>query len=254
MDRIAVVRLDRKVYCLNTRSSFLFFLLLVLIQIAATNTKGARLEAPPKASRNNTGLGPQGLVSDTIVNFFGSRKTGHELMLEKKEKGENPSRKAASVPAKVMRNPAKVSDVSGDSGAKGRNFAVPHPPSPQVPVPELRQEIQRVLDMNKRIQTLQGGSAAQLQRVQEQARIHQRILNQLESSAASKDRSGKNPEKDVLLAQEKMRIIYEETRSNRAMFEEVVEDAPVATPAGSVVLEFKRPGAQSASPKSSSNP
>ncbi len=79
---------------------------------------------------------------------------------------------------------------------------------------QIRQEVQRILELNAKVKSLQGDQTAQLQRIQEQARIHQRVLDQLEASQSLQD-SRKAPSKEALLAQEKLRIIHEETIRNR---------------------------------------
>ncbi|MBU9888516.1 MAG: hypothetical protein KTQ49_01435 [Candidatus Omnitrophica bacterium] len=114
--------------------------------------------------------------------------------------------------------------------AKGVTSAVPVPPPatgrrtspvppPKAGDPQIRQEIQKILDLDKKIKSLQGNKSVQLQRIQEQARIHQRILGELESSRKN-GAAGKPVDKDALLAQEKLRIIREQTQRNAQTVDE----------------------------------
>ncbi len=173
---------------------------------SSTTSKGSKTQNPLSAVST-----PQA-VGDQIVKFFG-RKTGKELMAEKA--------KGAAV-AGVSATQA----FSGKSLAQKENIPVvkpgyvPPPPTPRASVPQIRQEIQKILDLNKKIQSVQAGRSSQLQRVQEQARIHQKILNELETSQ-KQAAIQKAPTKSALLAQEKLRIIHEETQRNAQMIDEI---------------------------------
>jgi hypothetical protein len=105
-------------------------------------------------------------------------------------------------------------------------------------VSQIRQEIQKILDLNKKIKNLQSGRAIQLQRVQEQARIHQKILNELEASQ-KKANGQKASAKTALLAQEKLRIIHEETQRNAQTMDDLKE-----MPAGAVPIPINRSGSE----------
>lgn len=94
-------------------------------------------------------------------------------------------------------------------------------PPPKTGSPQIRQEIQRILDLDQKIRNLKTNRTAQLQRIQEQARIHQRILNELETSRKTVAVGLKPPDKGVLLAQEKLRIIRETTLRNAKVVNEL---------------------------------
>ena len=91
-----------------------------------------------------------------------------------------------------------------------KTFYVP-PPAPRIALPQIRQEIQRILVLNQRIKSIQGGSATQFRQIQEQALIHQKILNEIEGTQKQESET-KTPDKETLLAQEKLRIIHEESK------------------------------------------
>lgn len=98
-----------------------------------------------------------------------------------------------------------------------RTNYVPRSPTPRVALPQIRQEIQRILNINKQIKNVQAGRTAQLQRIQEQGRIHQKILTEIESSQEKTQGNQTISTKNALLAQEKLRIIHEETKRNSEM-------------------------------------
>lgn len=121
--------------------------------------------------------------------------------------------------------PDSSPEVAARTGSSKRVAAVnkdsvPPPPIPRTSVAQIREEIEKILELNKKIKSVQGGRSGQLQRVQEQARIHQKILNDLETSQRSAIEQ-KNPTKAAVLAQEKLRIIHEETRRNAQMVSEL---------------------------------
>ncbi len=224
-----------------------------LVSVAATNADRTSSGPSQKTKSNNSALGPQGIVSDSIVNFFSGRKTGKDLMAEKSKKGAKSAKTKArnSAKAGTPQEPSYSEVASGTEGVaktypplstspmktspvipraytvpkvyKPAGLAVPPPPVPQVAIPQIRQEIQKILELNNQIKAVQGGRAVQFQRVQEQARIHQQILNQIEASPENTKSSGKSktPSKAALLAQEKLRIIHEETQRNTALLEAV---------------------------------
>jgi len=204
------------------------FALLFLLQLGVSAPKSSvdpkQSSSAPKTSKAQKNLSvvatPQAL-GDEIVKFFG-RKTGKELMMEKKT-GKTAG--AGTVATKSVAGKPSTQAVAKASLKPGY---VPPPPTPRASVPQIRQEIQKILDLNKKIKNVQSGRSSQLQRVQEQARIHQKILNELE---ASQKQTGtqRASTKNALLAQEKLRIIHEETQRNAKAIDDLKE-----TPAASV--------------------
>ncbi|OGX10750.1 MAG: hypothetical protein A2351_08025 [Omnitrophica bacterium RIFOXYB12_FULL_50_7] len=174
----------------------------------------------PKTKRSLSAMATPQAVGDQIVKFFG-RKTGKELMAEKA--GKVVGAKAAApqtFSGKPSVLPAKVTPV--------KPGYVPPSPTPRASVSQIRQEIQKIFELNKKIKNVQSGRSVQLQRVQEQARIHQKILENLEASQKQED-GQKASAKNVLLAQEKLRIIHEETQRNTQAIDDLKE-----VPAGTV--------------------
>lgn len=208
------------------RKLSLGFALLILLQLGASAPKSLVEPKPSsttsKASKTKTALSavatPQAL-GDQIAKFFGS-KTGKELMVEK---AGNVSGAGAAATKALVGKPS----VQTATATPLKAGYVPPPPTPRASVPQIRQEIQKIFELNNKIKNVQSGRSVQLQRVQEQARIHQKILNELEVS--QKQTAGqKSSEKNTLLAQEKLRIIHEETQRNTQAIE-ALKGAPAET-------------------------
>jgi len=203
----------------------LLFLLHLGVSAPGSSVDPKRSSPAPKGSKaqgsfsSSSVATPQG-VGNQIVQFFG-RKTGKELMMEK-------ARKAAGAGAVAKQAPAGKPPARAVNVVPLKPGYVPPPPIPRASVPEIRQEIQKILDLNNKIKNLQSGRAVQLQRVQEQARIHQKILNELEASQKQTE-GQKVSAKTALLAQEKLRIIHEETQRNSQAINDLKE-----MPAGAV--------------------
>jgi hypothetical protein len=160
-------------------------------------------------------------MGNEIVKYFG-RKTGKELMAEKSAASKTEKKTSTKTGKKADASAGKQDSSEGktSSGASSamKSSYVPPPPTPRVSVPQIRQEIQRILDLNKQIRNVHSGGAVQIQRVQEQARIHQQILTEIEASQRS-PAVQEAPVKTVLLAQEKMRIIHEDAQRNAKILE-----------------------------------
>lgn len=129
-----------------------------------------------------------------------------------------PKAQRANVPSKMAAKTAGPKVIPVPPPVKGRR-TTPVPP-PKTGEPQIRSEIQKILDLDKKIKSLQGNKSAQLQRIQEQARIHQKILGELETSK-SQAAVEKPLDKEALLAQEKLRIIREETQRNAETVDEL---------------------------------
>lgn len=142
-----------------------------------------------------------------------------------------PAPKAYSLPMKTTPKPADramrpfptpgVVPASLPPKVTNANY-VPRTPKPQVAVPKIRQEIQKIIDLNKQVRTVQSGRTTQLQRIQDQAKIHQKILGEIEGSQ-EKAVASQSPTKEALLVQEKLRIIHEETQRNVELVTEIKE-------------------------------
>lgn len=256
----------------------LAFLVLVLVHYGASAPRqtdtGDAAGNPKKSGSQKASVSPQGFMADQILKFFG-HKTGKELMEEKKSKEPEVKWTLSTNGGSASKVPGVVSKpvTSAVSTLKAPNHAVPiapaqakgamivpasansnvqeikkfavivPPPASRVVVPQVRQEIQNIFELNKKIQTVQSGSSAQLQRIQEQARIHQGILNQLETASQNPESVKKVSSKEALLAQEKLRIIHEETQRNNMIIEDLkaapAKSATKRTPGNAPPSDFE---------------
>ncbi len=235
------------------------FLVLAVMHCGASaprQTDAGDAAGDSKKSVSDKGsVSPQGFAADQILKFFGS-KAGKNAAAGRKNKnvaGVSVSSSGAEVASEMFRLPPKPMNApvsgfakvpgladakalrvtqdakaakdsvasTGSEGAKVKKIkrlVSPPPPVPRMVVPQIRQEVQKILDLNKQIKSVQAGRAGEFRRVQEQAQLHQKILNDLENAKQDvKDR--KIPQREDLLAQEKLRIIHEETQRNMALLE-----------------------------------
>ncbi|MFA5158954.1 MAG: hypothetical protein WC484_00410 [Candidatus Omnitrophota bacterium] len=201
------------------RKLSLGFALLFLLQLGVSAPQSS--VDPKQSSSSSKGSEKQKSLSlvatpqtlgDKIVKFFG-RKTDKKLVTEK-------TKNVAGVEAVASQTLARKSSARIAATVPMKPGYVP--PPPRASVPQIRQEIQKIFELSKKIKSVQSRRSAQFQRVQEQARIHQKILDTLEAS--QKQTGGqKASAKNALLAQEKLRIIHEETRRNAQAIENLKE-------------------------------
>ena len=232
--------------------SFFLLLAVILIQIAASDAALSKAGTSGKSTRNHSALGPQGIVSDSVVNFFSSSKTGKDLMEEKQNKEKKKpeqnqsvpvsSGQAASVVAPADRGtPGTVVAGSGKPvshvraqpiTARNPPRAVIPPPVSRVSIPKIRQDIQRILEINKQIRSIQSVRALQFGRTQEQARVHQGVLDKAaaQPEAVPASSNSQASSKESILAQEKLRISHEEAQRNSALLEAVGNETATRTP------------------------
>lgn len=103
-----------------------------------------------------------------------------------------------------------------------KNITIPPPPdnaSSKQAIDEIRRELQNVMALNEKINKVQSSKATQLLKIQEQAVIHQKILANIEQMSAVQTQL--MPSREALLAQEKLRIIREETLRNKKTLEKI---------------------------------
>lgn len=132
--------------------------------------------------------------------------------------------------SKLKGQPAKTAMVTAraESGFKKEdlessrvNSLIPLPPKSadqEKVIQDIRSELQTVMDLNQKINSVQQSKSAQLLRIQEQASIHQKILTDIQK--ASDVKKPAMPSREALLAQEKLRIIREETLRNKKILED----------------------------------
>lgn len=226
---------------------------LFLFQIGATAPESTA--SKPRASASRSPQSSQGTsafssmttpqsVGNEIVKYLG-KKTGKELMAEKTGKSSKKEEKTSSSqepskakPAAERSGGAAVSSVAETAVTGGRSGTpnyVPAPPAILPAVPKIRQEIQRILDLNKRIRSVQGTRVKQIQQVRDQATVHQKILTDLERVQKSAGVQ-KIPSKSAIIGQEKLRVVHEKNKRNATPIA-VMTQTPANTASGSPAVE-----------------
>lgn len=75
---------------------------------------------------------------------------------------------------------------------------------------DINRQLQNIIKLNENLKMSQSSKAAEIQAIQEQARIHQQLLKNLESTKSSEAVVSRN-DVDEVLRQEKIRLIREQT-------------------------------------------
>jgi|GEM_PF-5522733 len=100
----------------------------------------------------------------------------------------------------------------------------PAPPSQSVDqekaIRDIRRELQSVMDLNSQINAVKQTGSSQMLRIQEQVQIQQKMLVDIQRISTSAN--AKIPSREALLAQEKLRMIHEQTLRNTKILEETV--------------------------------
>lgn len=86
-------------------------------------------------------------------------------------------------------------------------------------IQNIQRELQSVIELNKKINSVQTKKTTQLLRIQEQVLIQQKILDDIQSSAEQTSEKS-SPSREALLAQEKLKIIHEETLKSKKILDE----------------------------------
>ncbi len=89
--------------------------------------------------------------------------------------------------------------------------------APEVQAAAVQSQLDSMMRVNDSLKNNYGQQAAEVQRISDQAKIHQRILTQL-STAPAQPVYSKNDSQE-LLRQEKIRLIREQTERNRQVLE-----------------------------------
>lgn len=139
---------------------------------------------------------------------------------EKKSQGKaSPKTESKAVPLSDNTSDA-VSEESEEEEMPPIMPDLPPIPAALSQDPEIiriRKQIQDIMKINEDLKASYAGQAAEIQRVSEQAKIHQRILQDLE--VAKKQQQAARPTSEAFLNQEKIRLIQKETEKNRKFLE-----------------------------------
>ena len=101
---------------------------------------------------------------------------------------------------------------------KGSSIAARRPVDTSIT--KIQSQIQQIIRLNANLKTQYQGQADQIQRITKQARIHQQILNKLETARTVPVNQGGAVEDDFV-RQEKIRLIQEETEKNHNFLEQL---------------------------------
>lgn len=204
-------------------------LVIALLQLGVAVQVGA--EEAKKSSSTSRRVSSVGKQLSTVT----PQSVGGEIIKMITQAKAQPSKTPAKTEAPAKLHGSRAASKSGSPVKPGYV-----PPPPKSGEPQIRQEIQRILDLDKKIKSLQLNRSAQLQRIQEQARIHQKILNELETSKKT-NVAAKPLGHEALLAQEKLRIIREETQRNTKTVDELQQKSPEA--GGKEMISSENPSA-----------
>ena len=131
----------------------------------------------------------------------------------------NPNSK---IPASNSKSPpAKPSPARKSSAQKQKGEPVKKKQEDNKELEALQSEIAGMLKINETLKPLKQVQAAEIQRITEQAQIHQRILRNLQTVSPVYQVT----DTDRLLRQEKIRLIQEQTLRNRQVLSQI---APAA--------------------------
>lgn len=193
--------------------------------------------AEPREKKGSTGMSPVSW-GDGIAQFFSSKKSGkvkkdaagtssmsqlNNLPVQQgaeKKKEENAQNvigpEKPAMP--IVKNPVqKFSPVVKIPSISKRSSVPRVPRFPQtassVATSSIRQEIQRILSINNQIKAAQSEKIGKLQQLTEKANDNEKILAEIKGKKGDEGedkQSGQdNPNKESLLAQEKLRVINE---------------------------------------------
>ena len=113
------------------------------------------------------------------------------------------------------------------------------PKVPKVPAPvtrenvqeipdvrEIQKQIQEIISLNASLKTRYHDQVAEIQRISEQAKIHQRILKDYEKARKNAQAPYRTTDAKEILAQEKLRLIAAETQKNRQFIQKLEKKDP----------------------------
>ncbi len=107
---------------------------------------------------------------------------------------------------------------------KEQNSAIPNTKPPVIPktqddtIQKIQGQINEIIRMNENIKARQQGDMQEIQRIMDQSRIHQRLLEELKAAQENK-REIKPSDIEILLSKEKLGIIEKEAEKNKETLE-----------------------------------
>lgn len=117
---------------------------------------------------------------------------------------------------------------------------VPNLPDPAVA--EIRRQLEEIIQIHKTLQQVHQGQLREIQRITDQARAHQKLLNQLAPVRAS-NQVVKSSNLEEIIRMEKIRQIQVQAQQNRAALEELKAEREAEGQEGEVEAEGEREAA-----------
>jgi len=100
----------------------------------------------------------------------------------------------------------------------------------QLQVIKIQKQISEIIKANERIKQVRQAQIAQLEQVTNQAKIHRRLLDEIENQE-TEPKDLRSEDIDEILRQEKMRLIEEETQQNLAVVDSYAQETELSEPA-----------------------
>lgn len=143
-------------------------------------------------------------------------------------KSPDDKKEKSSTPAAVQINQKKLTAKIPQQISKGQKNAVKMASSAEVKnLAQTQQQINEILRIQKTLKGMTQKDRVEVQRINESARLHQRILKGIGKSPAG---TYKPVDAQEILRQEKIRLIQEETLKNRSILENMRKKSSIAKP------------------------
>lgn len=152
---------------------------------------------------------------------------------QKKAASDGPQKsqsQTVTVKAEPRQSDAQSDEPAGEEAAIPQLPQIPQIPKPVVPqggfaknpsipslpddIVKIQKEIREITEMNDQLKAKYKEQASEIQKISDQAKIHQRILQELQEQNAQTQALGKNDARH-LLEQEKIRAIQKETEEKK---------------------------------------
>ena len=132
-------------------------------------------------------------------------------------------RDAAEKPETAVNTKAATEAISGAMAAQAVSHTLPSiqsRPSPLNPsIMQIQTQINDIIRLNEGLRSRYREQVDEIQKINEQSRIHKRILEEINSQREAKKMLPKAEDADTILEQEKIRLIEKQAQENRKFIE-----------------------------------
>lgn len=216
--------------------------LLILSLVFSSNAFAAwpfdtkkKTEAPKTAASAAPAAKTQtsAVSSASASNAQSSEDEDEELEEELPSIPEIPQIPQVNVP-EIPRIPqTKPAQLAFGGSAAGLGSQNPRQLAQDPEIIRIQAQIREIVKINESLKANFAGQAAEIQKINDQSRIHQKILNKLDADKQSAQTA--NPEN--FLNREKVRLIEEQTEKNKKFIADLKNQSAVSSP-----VKFKTPG------------